>query len=269
VQTVVGERSSDFIGTKAAQVDSEPIPVYGTPDGKPFDETAPAYGTPEQHDAPGERRPHARRHTIGERGRRALGRFRCLLDRRAHGRSPDWPAYPGLVAGDAYAVLGGTRLDDVLERNERVLSRVRRALEVEFGVHWWANTDTETLEPQWNEWAGPSLLQAARSATWRTTSGLTSIEDRDLAARIVEVALAHEDFTDQRLERQDDESVLTAHHVDRPETTLTLAIGFSEFEVAMISSGVLAAEHEAEFRLRAQRYPSGPAATEAATLNAE
>jgi hypothetical protein len=238
-------------------VDSEPIPVYGTPDGKPFDDTAPAYGRPEPRVPAGERRPPARRQTIGERGRRALDRLRRLLGRRAHGRGPDWSAYPGLVMGDADAVLDGARLDDVLARNDRVLSRVRRALEAEFGVHWWVNTDTENLEPQWNAWAGPSLLQSARSATWRTTSGLTSIEDRDLAVRIVEVALAHEDFTDQRLERRDDESVLTAHHVDRPETTLTFAIGFSEFEVTMISSGVLAFEHEAEFRLRAQRYPPG------------
>jgi hypothetical protein len=245
-------------------VDSEPIPIYGTPDGKPLDEAAPAYGTAEPPVPEEARRPPTRRHTIGERGRRALDRLLHLLDRRAHDRGPDWAAYPGLVAGDTDAVLRGARLDDVLARNERVLSRVRRALEAEFGVHWWANTDTETLERQWNSWAGSSLLQNARSATWRTTSGLTSIEDRDLAARIVEVALAHEEFTNHRLERRDDESVLTAHHVDRPETTLTLAIRFSEFEVTMISSGVLASEHEAEFRLRAQRYPPGEA-----TLNAE
>jgi hypothetical protein len=163
----------------------------------------------------------------------------------------DWNGYPGLVAGDSDEVLGSIRLDEVLARHDRILARVRRSLEVEFRVHWWANTDRESLEPQSNSWGGESLLLTVRSATWRTTSGLTSVEDRDMAARIVGVALAHEGLANQQLERLADEWVLTARSAGPPASVVVLQVGFSEFALTMDSSGVLAAEREAEFRIRA------------------
>lgn len=238
------------------RVDDESIPVYGTPDGLPVGGGSPVYGTREptpSADVP-DRPPVIRRRSIPTRLTGAVRWFvRAFLDRTG-GDELDWSDYPGIHAGDDRSVLDGLRLDDVLDRNDRVLARVRRALEAEFRVHWWANVDTESLEVQDNAWGGASMLQTAHSATWRTTSGLTSVEDRDMAARIVGVALTHEGFEDQSLQRLDDEWVLSARHADLPESVLTLRLGYSEFELTLQSSGVLPAELETEFRDRAERF---------------
>lgn len=234
---------------------SDQTPAYGTADGERSDETFPVYGTPEPPiPARPERPPVTRRRSIVERMRRSIRRLSRPFGHGDDDGGLDWSAYPGLTAGDSPDVLRGIRLDDVLARNDRILSRVRRALEAEFRVHWWANTDSESLETQWNSWGGASLLQTARSATWRTTSGLTSVEDRDMAARVVGVALAHEGFSDQQLLRREDEWLLTARPAEPPESVLTLQLGFSEFELILDSSAVLASENEAEFRLRAARF---------------
>ena len=232
---------------------TDPIPAYGTPDGLPAGDGSPVYGTPEP--APSDRPPviQRRSHPRGITG--AVRRLvRAVFDNRNGDKGLDWSEYPGIHAGDARSVLDGLRLDDILDRNDRVLARVRRALEAEFRVHWWANDDTESLEMQDNAWGGASLLQATRSATWRTTSGLTSVEDRDMAVRIVGVALAHEGFTDQRLVRGDDEWIFTAGGLEPPETHVTLRVGLGEFGLTMTSTGVLAAEQEGEFRNRAVRF---------------
>lgn len=238
-------------------MDDESTPVYGTPDGLPAGGVHPLYGTPpstRDAEAP-DRPPVVRRRSVPRRLTGAIRRLvRAVLRDRDGGSGLDWRDYPGIHAGDARSVLGGLRLDDTLDRNDRVLARVRRALEAEFRVHWWANPDTESLEVQDNAWGAASMLQIAHSATWRTTSGLTSVEDRDMAARIVAVALRHEGFAAQSLQRLDDEWVLSAHHADLPESVLTLRIGFSEFEVTLDSSGVLPAELETEFRDRAERF---------------
>lgn len=240
---------------KAEQVTPDSTPVYGTADGEPVDQSIPVYGTPESSSPERARRPRlTRRGSFADRSRRVLGRLARLL-RRGHGSAGlDWSTYPGIVAGDSRAVLDGIRLDEVLERNDRVLSRIRRALEAEFRVHWWANTDREALEEVSNSFSGASLLHTARSAVWRTTSGLTSIEDRDMAARIAGVALTHEGFVAQHIDRSDDEWTLTARSAERPESVVILQLGFSEFELVVDSSAVLASENEAEFRLRAAPF---------------
>jgi hypothetical protein len=231
-------------------VSTDPIPVYGTPGGDEIDEDIPVYGTPTASEHP-QRPPAAPPAPLLRRIVRGLRHRARNLVARDRGAEPDWNGYPGLVAGDADKVLGGIRLDDVLARDDRILSRVRRSLEAEFRVHWWANTDRESLEPQANSWGGESLLQVVRSATWRTTSGLTSVEDRDMATRIAGAVLAHEGLADQHRERLPDEWVQTAYSAGPPTSVVVLRVGFSEFELTMHSSGVLAAEHEADFRIRA------------------
>jgi hypothetical protein len=234
------------------------MPAYGTPDGEQVDGGVPVYGTPTPPASrPPARPPAAPSVSMLRRFIRSLGHGARLLGAREGTRGLDWSAYPGLVAGDVHEILGGMRLDDVLVRDDRILSRVRRSLEAEFRVHWWANTDRESLEPQSNHWGGESLLQTVRSATWRTTSGLTDIEEREMAVRIAGVALAHEGLADQHLDRSTDEWVLTAFSDGQPESVVALRVGFSEFELTMDSSGVLAAEHEAEFRMRARRFAHG------------
>jgi hypothetical protein len=232
-------------------VGTDPMPSYGT-DGDPVDESIPVYGTPgppvSEHQT---RPPAAPPASIARRFIRTLRHRVRVLMAGDSASALDWSDYPGLVAGDFDDVLGGIRLDDVLERDDRVLSRVRRSLEAEFRVHWWTDADRESLEIQSNSWGGESLLQTVRSVTWRTTSGLTSVEDRDMAVRIVGVALTHEGLPDQQLERLTDEWVLTARSAGPPESVVTLRVGFSEFQATMDSSGVLAAEHEGEFRIRA------------------
>lgn len=237
-------------------MDDESIPVYGTPGGPAAGDVTPVYGTPEPAPSPDTPdRPPVVRPSIPRRLAGAVRRLvRAVIGARNPGDGRDWSDYPGIRAGDARSVLDGLRLDDVLDRNDRVLARVRRALEAEFRVHWWANVDTESLEVQDNAWGGASLLQTARSATWRTTSGLTSVEDRDMAARIVGVALTHEGFAHQSLQRLADEWVLSARHTELPESVLTLRLGFSEFELTLDSSGVLPAELETEFRHRAGQF---------------
>ncbi|MBF4634115.1 hypothetical protein ITJ38_06830 [Agreia pratensis] len=247
-----------MLTSEATEVEIDPIPAYGTPDGDPVDESVPVYGTPTFPVPPStDRPPLIRRETLAEKIRRATGRAVRLLGSTTRTDDLDWSAYPGLTAGDSADVLSGIRLDDVLARTDEVLSRVRGALEAEFRVHWWANTDVEALELRWNAWGGESLLRDARSATWRTTSGLTSIEDRYLAARIVGVALTHHGFAEEALERHDDEWVMTARSAEPPESLLELHIGFSEFELSMTTRAVLAFEDEPEFRRRAQLFTHG------------
>lgn len=230
---------------------TDPMPAYGTPDGLPVDDDVPVYGTPATASGYPVRPPAARAGSLVRRIVRVLRQGARLLAARGSEVGLDWTAYPGLVAGDADEVLTGIRLDEVLARDDRILSRVRRSLEAEFRVHWWANTDRESLESQSNSWGGESLLQTVRSATWRTTSGLTSVEDRDMAVRIAGIALAYEGLADQHLERLADEWMLTARSAGTPTSVVELRVGFSEFELTMDSSRVLAAELEAEFRIRA------------------
>jgi hypothetical protein len=230
------------------------MPAYGTPDGEAIDAGVPVYGTPTPTPTTSELPkcpPAAPPVALLRRIVRAFRHGARILAARGRGSEVDWSTYPGLVAGDMDELLGGMRLDDVVARDDRILSRVRRSLEAEFRVHWWANADRESLDPQENSWGGESLLQTVRSAAWRTTSGLTSVEDRDMAVRIAGIALAYEGLADQHLERLDDEWMLTARSAGPPTSVVMLQVGFSEFELTMDSSGVLAAENEAEFRIRA------------------
>jgi hypothetical protein len=107
-----------------------------------------------------------------------------------------------------------------------------------------------------NSWGGPSLLKSWTSATWRTTSGLTGIEEREMAAAIAVTTLRHEGFEEPDLDRGEDSIRVTADEVTLSNSVLTMSIGYGEIVLSMMSICTLAEDRVEEFRERARRYKS-------------
>jgi hypothetical protein len=255
---------------------SSSIPVYGTPDGEPIDESIPVYGTPDADPTTdgtvttGGAASGASENESGgfagllERIESRTQRFFQSLTERdgasteasTEADGVDWRDYPGTFAGDAATVLGELRLEELVARNEQVLALVRRALSNEFNVHWYDNTDSERLTRETNSWGGPSLLKSWTSATWRTTSGLTGIEEREMAAAIVVSALRHQGFEEPDLDREEDSVTVTADEITNSNSVLTVSIGYGEIVLSMMSICTLAEDRVDEFRKRARIYRS-------------
>jgi hypothetical protein len=251
---------------------SNSIPVYGTPDGEPVDESIPVYGTPDADpttEGSGTTGGAACGASENESGglagllERIEGRtqrfFQSLTQRdeaSTEADGVDWRDYPGTFAGNAPTVLRELRLEEVVARNEQVLALVRQGLRNEFNVHWYDNTDSERLTREMNNWGGPSLLKSWTSATWRTTSGLTGIEEREMAAAIAVTTLRHEGFEEPDLDRGEDSIRVTADEVTLSNSVLSMSIGYGEIVLSMMSICTLAEDRVEEFRERARRYKS-------------
>ena len=248
------------------------IPVYGTPDGEPIDESIPIYGTPDADPTTegtsttgGAASGASENESSGFAGllERIEGRtqrfFRSMTQRDEESTEADgvdWRDYPGTFAGDTTTVLRELRLEEVVARNEQVLSLIRRAFRNEFNVHWYDNTDTERLTSEMNGWGGPSLLKTWTSATWRTTSGLTGVEEREMAAAIAASALRHLGFEEPDVDREDDGVTVTADEITKSNSVLTVSIGFGEIVLSMMSICTLAEDRVDEFKKRARMYRS-------------
>jgi hypothetical protein len=193
------------------------VPDYGTPDGtsRPqdgsvLDEPIPAASPGRPRDAgPHDADPEADEGGFADFIDELQDRAREVLSDMGIGPDDDlptvsdgvdWALYPGTRVGDAERALAGLSQQQTIRRNEELLSRIRDAITPTFGLSWGLFGEIPRIEPETNDWGGPSLLETTTTGTWRSTAKLTNPLVKQQLVDLVRRMLVAEGFTDVTLE---------------------------------------------------------------------